>query len=187
MAALLSACGAATVRDDARASQAGPELRIGIPSEVRARLDAHAEAQAASSSESESESVPESLSESESVSASGSASDSGSGVGSEPAPEPSTALVAATYMADARRHVAHTYRDEIQGCFDAAYARDAALAGRVVVAMVPHEDGRVASSRVVSNETRDVQVGECVMLAARAWELPRPPRRTLEVQLRFTI
>ncbi|MFK7988444.1 MAG: AgmX/PglI C-terminal domain-containing protein [Sandaracinaceae bacterium] len=91
------------------------------------------------------------------------------------------------YLRDARRHVAHTYREQIQACFNEGGARSGPLSGRLVVAMVPHEDGRVASSRVIENETADSELGECVVQAARGWELPPPPRRTLEVQLRFAI
>ncbi len=90
------------------------------------------------------------------------------------------------YLRTARQHVAHTYRDEIQACFDAAFRRGP-VSGRLVLAMVPHADGRVAASRVVDDETGDRALGGCLVDAAQRWVLPEPPRRTLEVQLRFSV
>ena len=103
-----------------------------------------------------------------------------------PAPAPSTASPQ-VYLASARAHVAHTYRAQIQGCFDSAARAHPGLSGVVIISMVPHADGRVAASRVVSNTTAAPEIGTCLTQAARTWTLPTPPRRTLEVRLRYRL
>ncbi|MEM9187732.1 MAG: AgmX/PglI C-terminal domain-containing protein [Myxococcota bacterium] len=104
-----------------------------------------------------------------------------------PPPAPERSQTGAQYMADARRHVGRTYHGEVQECFRAGMRVAPDLTGRVVIAMVMHATGQVASSRVVSNSTGAVSVGQCVADRARGWRLPEPPPRTLELRLAFSI
>ena len=96
-------------------------------------------------------------------------------------------LSPSAYMASARRHVAHTYRAQIQSCFNAGVQRNPGVRGTIIVNMVPHQDGRIAASRVVGNTTGDPEIGACIVRASRSWRLPAPPRRTLEIQLRYSL
>ena len=98
--------------------------------------------------------------------------------------EPSRTLGASEYLSAARRHVAHTYRAGVQQCFSVAQGQ---THGTVIMAMWPTHDGRVASSRIISDTTNDPRIGACLVRTARTWTLPPPPPRTLEVQLRYTI
>ena len=98
----------------------------------------------------------------------------------EPASDP------ALYMASARRHLASTYGDRVQDCFDGGDTRHPGYSGRIGVAFVLFPDGRVASSRVTQNTTGDPLIGTCLVDAARAWQLPPPPRRTLELSMSFS-
>ncbi len=59
------------------------------------------------------------------------------------------------------------------------------FSGTVVMSYVLTPDGRIASSRVVRNTTGDGTLGNCLGQAARRWELPPPPPRTLEFGMSF--
>lgn len=104
----------------------------------------------------------------------------------EPLEEPPPTADPALYMAGARRHLASTYGDRVQDCFDQGDSRRPGYSGRIGVAFVLFPDGRVASSRVTQNTTGDPLIGTCLTESARAWQLPPPPRRTLELSMSFS-
>ncbi|MFT5354258.1 MAG: hypothetical protein ACI9KE_001463 [Polyangiales bacterium] len=92
---------------------------------------------------------------------------------------------AATYGPAARRTVSSRYMSDIERCFGAADGRSPGFSGTVLVAYMLTQTGQVASARIARNTTGDSQLGTCLTSAGRRWNLPPPPRRTLEFSMSF--
>lgn len=63
-------------------------------------------------------------------------------------------------------------RQGLRRCHELALARNPRTAGRVVLRFVIQSTGRVRSAEVVSNETGDAALGECVVAQASSWVFP---------------
>lgn len=92
---------------------------------------------------------------------------------------------ATTYGPAARRTVSSRYMGDIERCFGEADGRSPGFSGTVLVAYMLTQSGQVASARIARNTTGDTQLGTCLTTAGRRWNLPQPPRRTLEFSMSF--
>jgi len=73
-------------------------------------------------------------------------------------------------------------RDRIRECFDAGYARNPELAGRIVVNFVIDTDGSAKSVSAHSTTLADREVVACVVDRFREIGFPQPDRGTVTVQ-----
>ncbi|MFK8003107.1 MAG: AgmX/PglI C-terminal domain-containing protein [Polyangiales bacterium] len=101
------------------------------------------------------------------------------------APSGESPYTAATYGPAARRTVSSRYMGDIERCFGEADGRSPGFSGTILVAYMLTQAGQVASARIARNTTGDTQLGTCLTTAGRRWNLPQPPRRTLEFSMSF--
>jgi hypothetical protein len=70
--------------------------------------------------------------------------------------------------------VVRSHLDAIQACYEAGLARNAKLAGKVVLALTIGGTGAVTESSVHESTLADPHVGTCMANAAKGWTFPPP-------------
>lgn len=75
-----------------------------------------------------------------------------------------------------------SHRQEIQDCYEQAMAQRGSTAknapkGRVTLSWVITEDGLPAEVKVKRSQIKDELVTDCMVLAVRSWEFPKPAKR----------
>jgi hypothetical protein len=74
---------------------------------------------------------------------------------------------------DLIRRIVRAHINEVRSCYNAGLTRDPNLGGRVTVQFSIIGNGKVSSSVVQENTTRDSEVGNCIAKAVKRWKFPR--------------
>ena len=72
------------------------------------------------------------------------------------------------------------YRAQISSCYSNA-SRARAISGVIVMRVRINTEGRVGSTRVISDSVRVPELAQCVQTAVRAWRYPQPEGGEVEV------
>jgi hypothetical protein len=73
---------------------------------------------------------------------------------------------------DMVRRVVRAHLNEIRSCYNAGLTKNPTLEGRVLIQFTIITSGKVASSIVQENTTKDVSVGDCINRAVKRWKFP---------------
>jgi hypothetical protein len=74
---------------------------------------------------------------------------------------------------DLIRRIVRAHVNEVRSCYNAGLTRNPNLDGRVLIQFSIVGNGKVASSVVQENTTKDKQVGDCIAKAVKRWQFPR--------------
>jgi hypothetical protein len=74
---------------------------------------------------------------------------------------------------DLIRRIVRAHINEVRSCYNAGLTRNPNLDGRVLIQFSIVGNGKVASSVVQENTTKDKQVGDCIAKAVKRWKFPR--------------
>src|SRR5690606_5556264 len=74
---------------------------------------------------------------------------------------------------DLIRRIVRAHINEVRSCYNAGLTRNPNLDGRVTIQFSIVGNGKVASSVVQENTTKDKQVGDCIAKAVKRWQFPR--------------
>ncbi|MFO7566611.1 MAG: AgmX/PglI C-terminal domain-containing protein [Enhygromyxa sp.] len=90
-----------------------------------------------------------------------------------PVVQPTTAKITGDVDKDLIRRIVRAHINEVRSCYNAGLTRDPTLDGRVTIQFSIVGSGKVASSVVQENTTRDSQVANCIAKAVKRWKFPR--------------
>jgi TonB family protein len=88
---------------------------------------------------------------------------------------------------DVIRRAVRAHINEVRGCYNKALARDPNAKGRVAVAFVIDDKGRVLAAHVRESTMKDPAVGTCIAAAVKAWRFPKPRTATVNVVYPFIL
>ncbi|HVI04338.1 MAG TPA: AgmX/PglI C-terminal domain-containing protein, partial [Enhygromyxa sp.] len=74
---------------------------------------------------------------------------------------------------DLIRRIVRSHINEVRSCYNAGLTRDPNLGGRVTIQFSIVGNGKVSTSVVQENTTRDSEVGNCIAKAVKRWKFPR--------------
>lgn len=74
------------------------------------------------------------------------------------------------------RRIVRAHLNEVRGCYNTALTRDRTTAGRVTISFVITPSGKVASAVVLTNETGDAKLGNCIAKRSKSWVFPEVDR-----------
>jgi pSer/pThr/pTyr-binding forkhead associated (FHA) protein len=74
---------------------------------------------------------------------------------------------------DMIRRIVRAHLNEVRSCYNSGLTRNPNLEGRVTVQFSIIGTGKVASSVVQENTTKDSSVGDCIAKAVKRWSFPR--------------
>jgi hypothetical protein len=74
---------------------------------------------------------------------------------------------------DLIRRIVRAHINEVRSCYNAGLTRDPNLGGRVTIQFSIVGNGKVSSSVVQENTTRDSGVANCIAKAVKRWKFPR--------------
>jgi Ca-activated chloride channel family protein len=75
---------------------------------------------------------------------------------------------------DIIRRIVRAHINEVRSCYNAALANDPNLAGNVTIEMTIGADGKLSTSLVTGNTTKDEPLAQCIAKAAQKWTFPKP-------------
>jgi Ca-activated chloride channel family protein len=76
---------------------------------------------------------------------------------------------------DIIRRIVRAHINEIRGCYNRVLINAPTVAGKVTLMMTIGNGGKVNSSLISENTTRNVALGQCIAKAAKKWVFPKPP------------
>ena len=74
---------------------------------------------------------------------------------------------------DLIRRIVRAHINEVRSCYNAGLSKNPTLAGRVTIQFSIVGSGKVASSVVEENTTKDSAVGNCIAKAVKRWTFPK--------------
>jgi hypothetical protein len=75
---------------------------------------------------------------------------------------------------DIVRRIVRAHINEVRSCYNAALTTDPNLAGNVTLEMTIGADGKLSTSLVTANTTKDEPLAQCIAKAAKKWTFPKP-------------
>lgn len=76
---------------------------------------------------------------------------------------------------DTIRRIVRAHINEVRSCYNAGLTRNPNLEGRVLIQFSILGTGRVGSSVVQENTSKDKKVGDCIAAAVKRWKFPKTP------------
>jgi hypothetical protein len=74
---------------------------------------------------------------------------------------------------DLIRRIVRAHINEVRSCYNSGLTKNPNLEGRVTIQFSIVGSGKVASSTVQENTTKDSNVGNCIAKAVKRWQFPR--------------
>src|SRR5690606_38262788 len=74
---------------------------------------------------------------------------------------------------DMIRRIVRAHINEVRSCYNAGLTRNPSLDGRVTISFSIVGNGKVASSTVQENTTKDSATANCIAKAVKRWKFPR--------------
>lgn len=88
---------------------------------------------------------------------------------------------------DMVRRIVRAHINEVRSCYNAGLSKNPNLAGRVLIKFTIMPTGKVATSIVEENTTKDTAVGDCIAKAVKRWGFPKVSKGTAIVTYPFRL
>ncbi len=88
---------------------------------------------------------------------------------------------------DMVRRIVRAHINEVRSCYNAGLVKNPNLAGRVLIKFTIMPTGKVASSLVEENTTKDSAVANCIAKAVKRWSFPKVSKGTAIVSYPFRL